>query len=79
MNERIKELAEQASKEAFPVGSMAWMEKFAELIVKGCADIAKRNSGEPDPYSENYDAQVAAERKAQEIYDEIMSDFGVNE
>ena len=34
MNERIKELAEQASKEAFPVGSMAWMETFAELIVK---------------------------------------------
>lgn len=36
MNERIKELAEQASKEAFPVGSIAWMEKFAELIVKEC-------------------------------------------
>jgi hypothetical protein len=54
-------------------------EKFAELIVRECADIAKRNSGEPDPYSENYDAQVAAERKAQEIYDEIMSDFGVEQ
>jgi hypothetical protein len=36
MNERIKELAEQASKEAFPVGSMAWMETFAELIVREC-------------------------------------------
>jgi hypothetical protein len=36
MNERIKELAEQASKEAFPVGSMAWMETFAELIVRKC-------------------------------------------
>ena len=34
MNERIQELALQTSKEAFPVGSMAWMEKFAELIVK---------------------------------------------
>ena len=33
MNERIRELAEQASKEAFPVGSMAWMETFAELII----------------------------------------------
>jgi len=40
MNERIKELAEQASKEAFPLVSMAWMEKFAELIVQECADIA---------------------------------------
>ena len=38
MNERIKELALQASKEAFPLGSMAWMEKFAELIVEECAD-----------------------------------------
>jgi hypothetical protein len=34
MNERIRELAEEASKEAFPLVSMAWMEKFAELIVK---------------------------------------------
>ena len=37
MNERIKKLAEQASKETFPVGSMAWMEMFAELIVRECA------------------------------------------
>ena len=36
MNERIRELAEQASKETFPVGSMAWMEMFAELIVQEC-------------------------------------------
>jgi hypothetical protein len=34
MNEQIKLLAEQASKETFPVGSMAWMERFAELIVR---------------------------------------------
>jgi len=44
MNERIKELAEQASKEAFPLVSMAWMEKFAELIVAECADIATINA-----------------------------------
>ena len=36
MNSRIQELAEQASKEAFPVGSMAWMEKFAEAIIREC-------------------------------------------
>jgi hypothetical protein len=41
MNERIRELAEQASKEAFPVGSMAWMEKFAELIVKECQTVVE--------------------------------------
>lgn len=39
MNERIKELAKQASKEAFPLGSMAWIEKFAELIIHECATI----------------------------------------
>jgi len=39
MNERIKELAEQADKEAFPHGSMAWMEVFAELIVRDCCNI----------------------------------------
>ena len=50
-NMRIRELAEQASKEAFPLGSMAWMEKFAELIVRECIDIVS-------PYAirmENFD------------------------
>ena len=44
MNERIIELAEQASKEAFPVGSMAWMEKFAELIVQECMLVITEQS-----------------------------------
>ena len=44
MNERIKELAEQASREAFPLVSMAWMEKFAELIVQECAELAKKKA-----------------------------------
>ena len=39
MNERIKQLAEQASKEAFPLVSMVWMEKVAELVVLECAVI----------------------------------------
>jgi len=43
MNERIRELAEQASKEAFPLVSMAWMEKFAELIVMECIKILADN------------------------------------
>ena len=38
MNERIKELARQASKEAFPINSIAFMEKFAELVVRECAE-----------------------------------------
>jgi hypothetical protein len=40
MNERIRELAEQASKEVFPINSIAFMEKFAELIVRECANVA---------------------------------------
>jgi len=40
MNERIKLLAEQASKEAFPLVSMAWVETFAELIVAECIEQA---------------------------------------
>jgi hypothetical protein len=43
MNERIRELAEQASKEAFPLGSMAWMEKFAEKIVRECIAQCEKN------------------------------------
>jgi hypothetical protein len=41
MNERIKELAEQAgySKDYLEIGLPSNMEKFAELIVKECANI----------------------------------------
>jgi hypothetical protein len=45
MNERIKELAVQASKEVFPINSIAFMEKFAELIVAECYLWAKENGG----------------------------------
>jgi hypothetical protein len=47
MNERIKQLAEQANIPQFPIlGSPAWvatdldMEKFAELIVRECSKVA---------------------------------------
>jgi hypothetical protein len=48
MNERIKELARQASKEAFPINSIAFMEKFAELIVQECIDLSLRSSHRDD-------------------------------
>ena len=69
MNERIKELAEQASKEAFPLVSMAWMEKFAELIVKECIDIAQDRANFPG-YPPN---------DVNDIIDEIREHFGVEE
>jgi hypothetical protein len=68
MNERIKELAEQASKEAFPLGSMAWMEKFAELIVKECAKVAWYHT--PDTEELEY---------SHLIEDKILKHFGVEE
>ena len=47
MNKRIKELAEQAGyeKDMFGIGhwDMPECKKFAELIIKECADIATLN------------------------------------
>ena len=51
MNERIKELAEQAGIYNLELTDETeyWiLEKFAELIVRECADIALRE--EHDPY-----------------------------
>lgn len=45
MNERIKELATEATDwmfdnlDNFPMPSSRWKEKFAELIIRECADI----------------------------------------
>ena len=63
MNERIKELMEEAGIYDFVVESMGIneeMEKFAELIVKECAN-------------------VAADHEALDIYEEIREHFGVEE
>jgi len=43
MNERIKELAKEAAREMNETGTYSepkFQEKFAELIVRECADIA---------------------------------------
>ena len=48
MNERIKELAEQAGMHDFVLEAMGIgeeFEKFAELIVRECADIADEYDG----------------------------------
>jgi hypothetical protein len=51
MNERIKELAEQAGyeKDMFGIGhwDMPECKKFAELIVNQCADIAQQHNKSP--------------------------------
>ena len=53
MNERIKLLAEQAGYKDLPTVRLAFQgfdkEKFAELIVQECADIAlKKGMASPD-------------------------------
>ena len=54
MNERIKELAEQAgySKEFLAIGLPNNMEKFAELIVRECIKELE-TSRKCDPYTGN--------------------------
>jgi hypothetical protein len=72
MNERIRELAEQAgySKDFLAVGLPNNMEKFAELIVRECVNIAKdvnRNPYLPDG------------EQARQIIKNITKHFGVGE
>ena len=78
MNERIKELALQAmtyvthnpKANKLNSGDM-FDEKFAELIVRECADIAREigNNAEPDDFA----------LECYEIEAQIMKHFGVEE
>jgi len=53
MNERIKELAHEAGLPTYnPDGIPTKLEKFAELIVKECADIATMNQFQWDSSGE---------------------------
>ena len=81
MNERIKQLAEQAEylvNEVFvwdPTGpdrEDVIREKFAELIVRECADIAK---GEPASFYDR-DAYKLGRKFASE---DVLKHFGVEE
>lgn len=89
MNERIKELAEQATtkEEFYPAGCNGYpeyrydfdKEKFAELLLKDVLAIVKNNTPNPDPYNEDYDEKECGERTANDIRDEIKYRFGVSE
>ena len=68
MNERIKQLAEQATTviEATEYSGEGWIfnkEKFAELIVRECAKVA----------------DIADENKCEWIGGNILTHFGVEE
>ena len=81
MNKRIKELAEQAGIAVWGAYAVYMydpkdtldstvMAKFAELIVRECADIAREigNNTEPDDFALD---------RCYEIEDQIMKHFGV--
>ena len=47
MNERIKQLAKEAAREMNETGTYSepkFQEKFAELIVRECAEVAQMNT-----------------------------------
>ena len=75
MNERIEKLIEQCTVQNFSdcTGGFETFdkEKFAELIVRACADIAKDTQ---DFYDEHNDSQVNTE-----IWTMIKLHFGVEE
>ena len=71
MNERIKELAEQAGIYKLDLSDETeyWIiEKFAELIVKECADEAKYHAMNISTYAD-----------ADFVYEQIKRHFGVEE
>ena len=61
MNERIKELATQARLlTGWPVGEVEY-QKFAELIVKECANEILKWKSEPFPYDPEFGAKLIKE------------------
>jgi hypothetical protein len=73
VNERIRELAEQAGYKPLPGFDFAnsleetYLKKFAELIVKECADLTRW---------QEYDMS-SEQRIRLEIYQDIKQHFGV--
>jgi hypothetical protein len=75
MNERIKQLAEQAKDWAYAehdgyTAQMLFEQKFAELIIGECADIAK---GEPANFSDRDPYKIG--RRSAGI--DVLKHFGV--
>ena len=81
MNERIKELAEQAKDHADHLDKIGvdtsmediFNQKFAELIVRECIKLCKHESND-DEYDQ-YDMGMSV--KAENIKASIMKEFGV--
>jgi len=86
MNERIKQLAKQAglrftqlmSNPMVPVvdGKETDLEKFAELIVKECLDIAFEVRGKP---ATDTHYVIGYDRACEKMIDAIKESYGVEE
>lgn len=75
MNERIRELFEQAGLKHYGEDYFAKMDKFAELIVRECGEIARHHTlsrsghkGKEEEFTGTVDLQ-----------EEILKHFGVEE
>ena len=85
MNERIKELAEQAglefdndlALEPEPIyyTTQKDLEKFAELIVRECLDIASEVRGEP---ATDTHYVIGYDRACEKMISGIKEHFGIN-
>jgi len=69
MNSRIQELAQQATQDIMGVPTLD-QQKFAELIVQECVEIAKKI--DKNPYLDEHD-------HARQIIKNIEQRFGVGE
>ncbi len=68
MNEKIKELALQAGGSHYPDVNSTQLEKFAELIVRECGNVAWQHTPETEELEYSH-----------LIKDKILTHFGVEE
>jgi non-homologous end joining protein Ku len=74
MNERIKKIVEQTTQEFSPAFEIdKWQEKFAELIVRECADKAYKTAW--DDLTHGYGQSVVPLH----IHNDLLEHFGVKE
>ena len=83
MNERIKQLAEQAGFQYIKDEGIGWagnynasLPKFAELIVRECLDIALEVRGEP---ATDTHYVIGYDRACEKMIDAIKESYGVEE
>ena len=84
MNERIKELAEQAGLDVYPIsitGSTEELEEFAELIVRECLKEIKDMIVDESEllYPNNKQTTEFVNDRLLDAYDNIKEHFGVEE